>query len=145
MASDDLIQKLREDHWDRAADEVERLRAEVTEVRRQLDAAKNVYPSIREAMAMVADRDAVIAEALAVLTAHEDKFGGWPQLGCDMHAILSRAPEGALERRLAEQREADARIVERLNADYRDHDGLDGQRGFSVEAAALIRGGDPRG
>lgn len=32
-----------------------------------------------------------------------------------------------------------AQTVERLNADYRDRDGLGGQRGFSVEAVAAIR------
>lgn len=105
---------------DEAADEIERLRAEV------------------------ADRDALIAEALAAAV---EVFGEPTAITresapTDIRIILSRAPQGAADRLLDKQREADAQKVEVLNADYRDRFGLDGQRGFSVEVAAAIRGGD---
>lgn len=44
----------------------------------------------------------------------------------------------------AEVRDQCARTVEALNAEYRDVNDLDGQRGFSVEVAGLIRSLDKR-
>jgi hypothetical protein len=107
-----------------AADEIERLRAEVEKTHVQL------------AREMRARDDALtlIAEALAVT----DRAKSDDASRADVRRILSRAPVGAADRIRAEQREEDSRIVERVPVGR----GLEPVR---VLFAAAIRGGDPRG
>ena len=74
-----------------AADEIERLRAELAETDKRL----------RHFVAELADRDALIAEALAESTTEAALYDGGT-LGKRMAKILSRAPQGAADRVRAE-------------------------------------------
>lgn len=106
VATEQTILKYGEDAsnhlLDRMADALESLHAEVERLREDLELCRRQATAFRDGMAekeaVLADRDAQIAEALAQRLDHGAQGNGYAQLVERMRAILSRSPRGAADR-----------------------------------------------